>query len=585
MSGESARTGTRGRVVLLTGLLLTVLSHLNTLTFSFVYDDHQIKGARSLDLGALAGSFTQHLWAGVAQYGGYYRPVLKTWVALLYSVFGQNTVAWHVAAVAMHLLVTWLVYLVVVEVSRDRWLAAVTASVFGIHPVHVEVVAWISGAMSEGLLAALVVGSLLCYLRARRAPRPLAWYAASWMLFAAALLVKETAIVLPLVMAVYEWVRPGEEGASRPRPLNLVALMAPYGTIAVVYVVVRHLVLRNAAGPAMTAPIAGAASPMLTLPSAAWFYLRQLAWPDRLSIFQPVLRVTEPGPANFWLPLLGVALAAAVLIVIARRSRLGAFAACFLIAMLLVPLAALYALPKYEIVHDRYLYLPSIGFSILVALAVRRLAPRMARPGIVLLLAGIAVTIVTATQGNYWTNDLALYRRATVVAPNNAMAFNLLANEMYKRNQPQAALELYAQALRLDPQYWATNFAMGITECELGQFQDCERHLETASEVDASNSAEFASLADARMRLGNYAGSEEALRRGIQASPSAPQLHYQLGLALMRQGKLDEAQQALADEARVNPTWATIATQRIAEARTMQREGGWQSWRPGPGYP
>jgi protein O-mannosyl-transferase len=582
---ESPRTENRARAVLLTGLILTALAYLNTLTFSFVYDDHQMKGARALDLRAIAGNFTQHLWAGVAQYGGYYRPVLKSWVALLYFVFAQNTVAWHIAAVAMHLLVTWLVYLVVVEVSLDRWLAAVTAGVFGIHPVHVEVVAWISGAMSEGLLAALVVGSLLCYLRARRARQPLAWYAASWMLFAAALLVKETAIVLPLVMLSYEWLRPSEENPTRPRPLNVAALMAPYGAIAAVYVVVRHLVLQNAAAPAMPSSSSAGTSAMMTLPAAAWFYVRQLAWPDSLSLFQPVLRVTEAGLTNFWLPLLGVAIAAAVLIAVARQSRLGAFGAWFVIAMLLVPLAAVYALPKYEIVHDRYLYLPSIGFSILAALAVRQLASRMARPGIVLLLAGIAVTIVTASQSNYWANDLALFRRATAIAPNNAMAFDLLANEIYKRNQPQAALELYARALSLDPQYWATNFSMGITECELGQFEDCERHLETASEVDASNSAEFASLADARMRLGNYAGAEEALRRGIQASPSAPQLHYQLGLARMRQGKLDEAQQAFADERRLNPAWTTIANQRIDEARTLQREGGWQSWRPGPDYP
>jgi superkiller protein 3 len=224
--------------------------------------------------------------------------------------------------------------------------------------------------------------------------------------------------------------------------------------------------------------------------------------------------------------------------------------------MLLVPLAAVFALPKYEIVHDRYLYLPSVGFSILIALAIRKFAERMARPGIVLLLAGVAVTIVTASQSNYWANDLALFRRATAVAPNNAMAFNLLANEMYKRNQPEAALELYGRALTLDPRYWATNFSMGITECELGQWQDCERHLETASKVDDSNAAEFASLADARMRLGNYAGAEEALRRGVRALPSAPQLHYLLGVALTRQGKTEEAQQAFREEERLRPAAA-----------------------------
>ena len=587
MTGDFPHERASARAVLLTGLLLTVLAYLSTVSFSFVYDDHQLRGPRLLALRGIFGYFTQHLWAGIAQHGGYYRPVLKTWSALAYFLFGQNTVAWHLAAIAMHLLVTWLVYRVVAEIFGDRLLAALAASVFGIHPVHVEVVAWISGAMSEGLLAALVMGSLLCYLKARRATRrPVSWHATSWLLFTAALLVKETAILLLVIIAAYEWTRPDAEAQPRrPPALQVAALCAPYVVLAAIYVVVRHLVLRSVAAGATAASGEGAASAWMTLPSAAWFYLRELVWPNRVSILQPVLRVSDPGLANFWLPLVGAAIGVAVLIVIARRSRAASFGVWFLAAMLAIPLAAVFALPKYEIVHDRYLYLPSVGFSILVALAVRKVMPRMARPGLLLLLAGIGIAIATASQTSYWTNDLALFRHATTIAPNNAMAFDLLANEMYKRNRPQAALELYGRALQLDPLFWPTNFSMGITECELGAFQQCERHLQTAAEVDAANPAEFAALADARMRLGNYAGAEEALRRGIGANPSAGQLHYMLGLALMREGKLEQAQAAFADEARLNPAWAQLANQRLEEARKLQRDGGWESWRPGPDYP
>jgi tetratricopeptide (TPR) repeat protein len=298
-----------------------------------------------------------------------------------------------------------------------------------------------------------------------------------------------------------------------------------------------------------------------------------------------VLRIHAITVLDFWLPLLGVAIGVGLLVAIARRSRMAAFGVCFLTAMLLIPLAAVVALPKYEIVHDRYLYLPSVGLAILIALALRTLTTRVARPGTILLLVGAVTTIVTVSQTSWWANDLVLYRRATVVAPNSAMPFSLLANELYKRSDAQAALASYRHALDLDPRYWPTNFAMGITEYELGRFADCEKHLETASEVDPANPAEFALLADARMRLGNYAGAEEALRRGIAASPSASQLHYVLGLALMRQGKLGDAQQAFADEVRLNSDWSGAAAQRANEARTLVRDGGWQAWRPGPNYP
>lgn len=585
MSGEIPQTRNSARGILSGGLVLTFLAYVNTLTFAFVYDDHMMKGPPNLHLRTIAGFFTHHMFAGVAQHGGYYRPVLLSWVYLLYSLLGQNTVAWHMAAVCMHLLVTWLVYVAAKELLGNRTVAALTAAIFGILPVHTEVVAWASGAMSEGLLAALVVGSFVCYLKARSSQRPLGWYLLSWIVFAAALLTKETAAALPLAIVAWEWTGARRDDAAHRRPtlLNIVALLAPYATVFAVYAWIRHAVLTAAAAP-QTSVNNSAAHWWMTLPSATWFYLRELLWP-RVSLFQPVLRIDHADTTNFWLPLVGVAVCGVILVAIGRRSRLAAFAACFLVTMLIVPLAAISALPKYEIVHDRYLYLPSIGLAMLLALAIREISAHMSRPAIVLLLAGAAVAIMTASLNTYWTNDLVLYRRATVVAPNNVMGFDLLANEMYKRGDTQGALLFYRRALQLDPTFWATNFSMGITECELGLYAECERELQVAAEVDPANPAEFSLLADARMHLGNYAGAEQALREGIQVSPSAQQLHYILGLALMRQGKLDEAAQAFNEEAKLHTEFAELATRRLQEAREFARGGGWQSWRPGPNYP
>ena len=554
MTADARREWAQPRTILLGGLLLTLLAYLNTLTFQFVYDDHQLKGPGGyLDAGVIASYFTHHLWAGIAQHGGYYRPVLQTWVVLVHFFLGQNVVAWHVTAIAMHLLVTWLVYLAVADIARDRLLAAVTAGIFGVHPVHVEVVAWISGAMSEGLLAALTLGSLVCYMRARRErEHPLRWHATSWLLFAAALLVKETAAALPIVIAAYEWIRPAEDKAHRSRTiLNAGALAAPYGVVFVAYFFVRHMVLSGVA--AMPSDPGAIAAPMWqTLPSAAWFYLRELAWP-RLSIFQPVVPVATADFGSFWLPLAGVVVVAVALIVIARRSALAAFAASFLAAMLLVPVLAVYALPKYELVHDRYLYLPSVGLALLLAVGVRQLATKMARPAIVLLLVGVVVTIVTAAENNDWTNDFTLFRHAAAAAPNNPMPLNLLANEMFKQGHAGEALHLYRRALEIDPELWATNFSLGVTECGLGLFPPCDQHLSAAARLDPQSSVQFLYLGQARIELENYGGAEDALLKGIALAPSSPGFHYLLGVAQLREGKLAAAKGSAQAELNINP--------------------------------
>jgi len=582
MTADARRAWAQPRTILLGGLLLTLLAYLNTLTFQFVYDDHQLKGPGGyLDAGVIAGYFTHHLWAGIAQHGGYYRPVLQTWVVLVHFFLGQHVVAWHVTAIAMHLAVTWLVYLAVMEISRDRLLAAVAAGIFGVHPVHVEVVAWVSGAMSEGLLAALTLGSLVCYLRARRAQdHPLRWYGASWALFAAALMVKETAAALPIVIIAFEWIRPGDD---EPRCsgsfVNAAALALPYGVVFAAYFLVRHLVLSRAAAP-VTAVTTSAAPMWLTLPSAAWFYLRELAWPSRLSLFQPVGQVTDMGASDFWLPLAGVVVVAAAVILIARRSALAAFAASFIAAMLLVPLVAIYALPKYELVHDRYLYLPSVGLALLLAVGVRQLATKMARPAILLLLAGVAVTIVTAAQNNVWTNDLTLFRHASAAAPNNPMPLDLLANEMFKQGKVDDALRLYRRALDIDPQLWATAFSLGISECEVRLFPDCALHLSQAVDIDEQNAVQYGYLGRAELQIGDNAAAERSMRRGIRLFPDTFLLRYYLAIALGRQGRLAEAKAALQDEIALNSPWTELMRYSISEIANIEARGG-SVW-PGP---
>ena len=104
----------------------------------------------------------------------------------------------------MHLVVTWLVYVLVRKVTGQfttAWLAAV---IFGVHPIHHEVVAWVSGT-TESLFAILFLLAFLAYLRSREESKAL-WMSLSCALYALALLSKETAIVLPALVFAHAWI-------------------------------------------------------------------------------------------------------------------------------------------------------------------------------------------------------------------------------------------------------------------------------------------------------------------------------------------------------------------------------------------
>src|SRR5262249_37080887 len=151
--------------------------------------------------------FTADVWAHVTLDVGdrppaYYRPLFLAWLFANYQLFGTDPAGWHLASVLLHLLATVLAYRFVRAITGKPFPAALAALLFGLHPVPVESVTWISGT-TEPLMAAAFLASVLCYMRGRETESSL-WSALSILLFGLALLAKETAIMLPAVLLAYE---------------------------------------------------------------------------------------------------------------------------------------------------------------------------------------------------------------------------------------------------------------------------------------------------------------------------------------------------------------------------------------------
>jgi 4-amino-4-deoxy-L-arabinose transferase-like glycosyltransferase len=191
-------------VVLSLVLLVTFLAYSNTLWFQFVYDDR----------GQILANVQVHAWRYVPHYffervwsfaypgihGNYYRPIFLLFLLLNYKIFGPYAAGWHLVSVAAHAGATCLVYILARRLSGDYRTALIAALIFGVNPVHIESVAWISG-VTDPLLALFLLPSFFCYLNARERPQHgRAWLAGSLALYGLAMLSKETALILPIVV-------------------------------------------------------------------------------------------------------------------------------------------------------------------------------------------------------------------------------------------------------------------------------------------------------------------------------------------------------------------------------------------------
>lgn len=525
----------------------TFLIYLNTLAFGFVYDDQPqiVRNPAIQAWGNLHQYFTSHVWSAIysGRVGNFYRPLFLLWLRLNHAAWGLTPSWWHLTSVLCHVLATYLVFRVAQSLTRDRGIALLAGLLFGLHPAHIESVAWISG-VTDPLMAVFFLGSLDSYIRYEDGKKK-RWLGAAVAGFALALLVKETAIVLPFVLVVYAWPRePGEKTSIRTAARHLATSLMPFLAMAALYLAARS----SAIGGFVPHRAAGGWKMMvLNWPSVLVFYLRHLVWPFGLSEFYPSLP-THVRAGEFWVSLLLVLLAAACAVGLIRWLRWSPAMRCAVALLILPLLPALYfpALTPGDTLHDRYLYLPLAGFSILVAAALTELAATVGSRG-ALIRWGVAGVLVvgysagTFTQQLPWANDRRLYTRAVESAPDNNTARDNLADTLLDSGEYDKALPIYLEVLRRDPNFWRTNYNLGLLFYKTRNYPEAEKFLTRAIQIDPSDGNEFLYLGLVQMPQGRVDEAIGNVRRAILLDPRAAGYHFILGDMLKRKGLRSEA--------------------------------------------
>ncbi len=573
-------TSLSSRVTILLILAATLVAYLGTLTFAFVYDDHQqivlnpvLRAWRFVPY-----YFIHDVWSqrSILEVSNYYRPIFLLWLRVNDALFGLKPAGWHAAALALHLLTTWLVYRLAIRLLQNRWQAGFAAAFFGLDPIHLEAVAWVSGA-NEPLMAALLIAAFLCYLNFRDAgSKRVTWLAAGTLLFFLAVLAKETAIVLPALIFAYAWIYAGESKAGIARRVKEgVVASLPFGLAAILYLAVRVSVL-GAVGRAMTQVPWHVV--MFTWPSILWFYIRLLVWPAGLSVFYDTPYVTQPTFGNFVAPLAGVIVVAAILMAWSFRSRVAAFAMIWLVLPIL-PVLDFRVFGRGDIAHDRYLYLPSVGLAILAGLIVSRVPSLGKRllgqpAGAILASAAIlgAFAVGTVWQSAYWANDIVLCYHGMNVAPRNSYARNTLGVAMMNKRQWAKAIELFKQAIERDSSYMDPYSNLALLYYKTGNYSRSQDFARLALRLDDGDSGTWFVLGVDQLGLGNYPRAEAIIRHAIALEPRAFGFHYGLGVTLRKAGNLQGALAEFKAEPADSPK-AAAAREQIDQIESLIRSG------------
>jgi tetratricopeptide (TPR) repeat protein len=429
-------------------------------------------------------------------------------------------------------------------------------------------VAWVSG-ITDPLLAVFLLGSLLCCLRPERK-----WRWASLALYALALLEKETAIVLPLLVFAYVWLF--NPHAQEPQPARFKrasGAVVPYAFLTIVYLGVRLRIVHELS---MVITPLSLHDMALTWPSMLVFYFRHLLWPFGLSVLYSLPVLHRPDLAHFWVPCLILASVAIGLSLWSLRSRAAAFSSLILV-LPLVPALNLRTFARVEVVHDRYLYLPTAGFAILVALALRRVQigpwrvlglPIAQWAAIVLIAGGLAFGLID--QGQYWSDNISLFLRSTAIAPDNEIANQGMGTALLLQGQVAEAVPYYKRALELNPNMPDAQYSLGRCYYELKMYPESEPYFERAAALLPSDAKPYLYFGLAKLKEGQLDAAERALRYAlrIRGGDDYREYHLSLGLLLKEKGDLQGALSEFRAEARENPD-PSKALDQISEVKGL----------------
>jgi protein O-mannosyl-transferase len=503
-------------------------------------------------------AFTSQLWFmhNAAVHQAYYRPVPVVSGIAVFALFGVKAWGWHLFAIVLHMIASCAVFALARRLRFEYWTAALAALIFAIHPVHVESVAWAGAGSLEPLLAIFLVLGFVAFL-AGRASGGFGWKAASYALLAAALFSKETAVTFCALVFIYEWLD-GRGQAWTGRLVRAAVAALPYTVITAAYLIIRQLVLQRFAS-FMQPPSAWMV--LLTEPVVLLRYVRMLLFPMGLNALYYTPYVTQLGFAT-------LASALALLAITAllwrwyRRSgdRNVAFAALWTL-LTLAPVLYLPAFTPGDFVRDRYMYLPSIGFALLAAKAIRQLPSfgRLTAPvfqGAVCIVLALLLAVGTVLQQSYWANDIVLFYRGYSLNPHSIYAATSLGQALERHGYYERAAGILEDVVRRQPAAGPAYYVLASAYVHLGRNDDARKALAQATTVFPAYAEDQAGMNDVAAIYGGLGEYERALQIYSEVLRKQPDYYlalYNSGYTCFRLGRLDDAERFFRHAVQVAP--------------------------------
>ena len=499
---------------------------------------------------------------------GYYQPLTMISLMLDSAAGGRadRLRPFHRTSLALHILNTMLIIVLLILLFGEPFTAAMIGLLFGVHPLTVEPLAWLSE--RKTLLAAFfVLGALIAYVRyaqttvldqgetrarARITRSRMSWYAATVVCYVLALVSKPTSTPLPILFLLLDYWplrRLQPRAIVEKIPLFLLGLIAAAVTVLSQQsdVAVATVLYQQNGGTVPSAP--SPQSILLALCHNIVFYPSKIFWPSHLLGYY-----LPPGPMSLanptlWTGLIGTCILILVALVSLRWTP-AVFAGWLFFLVALLPTTGVIQFTN-TIASEKFAYLPSLGFLVILAWLLARCwsLGRGARHGIGSVQAAICVVVLVLAV-------------AEAQATRRYLA-------IWQDDESH-----YSYVLSHSPQAWWLQYDFGDVLADQGRMEEAVSHY-LAAEAGEPDDVD---IVDIQQNLGNALFSlgrpDEAAvhyNKVLKLQPANVGVMTNLGLAYVQLGRSDEAIDMFRTVLRFNPT-DVLANNELGRALAKQRD-------------
>jgi len=536
-------------------VFVCIVVYLNSLPNGFVFDDYAvIIENKYLKLpGINFASFLNHSYFNIAGGEASYRPLATLSYYLIYAIAGLNPFFYHLLSVILHIVNVVLVYLLFNLILKHRFTALIAGLLFACHPALTEAVDCIS--YNEDLLAAVFfLLAFLYYLKSSTNGliSNIISYGLSLFFFLLGLLSKEMAITLPAIILLYDVsLKNGVDKKSFSLQLILKNIKVRglfyggYLAVSLLYLSIRFFVLYHP--QESIKPFYGNLfERIIFLPAHIFSFIKLAFFPVNLTADYVFSYPHHFFAASNLIGFLFVAGLAVGSVFIFKYSR-GIFFGIWWFFITLFPVYNI--IPIYNPFAERFLYIPLIGYCLLVAMAFNTLMnKRLSETVPVKVLSSVAIiallsfyAMITIARNLDWKDSLTLWSKTVITSPDSSIAHGSLGRAYQDLGRLEEAIREYKKAIEIFPNNYKAYYNLGVLYDGQGALKEAVANYKRTIAINPA-------FIDAQFNLGNIYHNQGLLEEAIQQyrkvtelDPTDFEARNNLGVAYARQGKFDQA--------------------------------------------